>query len=1511
MTAPTGGQFCVTGLVLQMLVGLERGVTVVIDRTGQAGPALVAVTMRLEPPSGGDQITETPTLRLVEQVKIRTNGKPWTAGEIAGEVLPDLLKAVRDVEDRPTRHRLVTDGSLNCGELVKLAARLRKRELPDDALAALDDDQGKAFKYGAWMSERGYFRALMQRAGATDPARFWRLLAGLEIEGELTQQYLTARIDAVLGEIVDAEEDVPARRHELLNRMADLAQHGGSITAASLLELAGLPVSRLLHARRLPQLVQERLERDLATLGYEARHDVRETPRHAGRDLLLISGESGLGKSWRLAALLAARGAEGRLGLLVTNAASLEDVRGQIIERIWLSGFDRTLDLPGLQRRLGARFVDATGAWLTVGIDDVQDRALLAAIHTADWARYGIRVVVAVPIQLAEELTARPSPPADLRVERFSTAQLRRYLESHGKALRDLPADVVELLCTPIFADLYRRVADQQWRPTGEYELVNGFWHHATYQTRGMADAQDAVVALERAARGLLEPQRRYPWPVEDALAHGLDQQARKQLIATGVLRASETGVAMTHDRVLNWLVARALVADLRAGRRDAAATIALLMRFDTAGAIAPGLAYRLGYVLLDLLWLAAGDLNPAIVRDLITGVLAAPEYRINAGHFIEDQLAGLGVRIVPVLELIARIPETDHSPNAMHAARAIAAVAADHPGCADSIVTSLISEGQDEQAVRAGLVIAGKVAVPASIDRIWSIHLERRQAVAALPDAADVHLRHDLSDRSRTSYRALKRAATGQSEWIEQRIAGTNDRLAAELLLEQLMEIDHGPAEAVWRRTKARLFAAIPAGRRILASAIGHFGDAEEAGRLEQATENEEYLESTRRFDALLGVAPVRAVAQIDVVPYDLLHRAWYNVRRLVRSGGPAGQTRLRARHGSDWEAMRDLALVYYHEPDLIDPESFMAIIAALETRLAEVAGTAWQQRGEGHLFRCIAEARRPDLLAILESQRGSRFERLLTDHAIGREARNSLCVDRDGEHLERLLLAIGGEGYGELVASGIGQATIFAREDGYEAALRLPPGSPHAAGLAAAVDVPGRDRRENYDLMVALAVHRMDAPLYDLIMVSQAAYDDAFDIRATLGPWSPDIEARIRADLASPEGTVRIGAACALPFAPPDDAAELLADTLTRCPDDDPSALTAVRIANALRLYSPRSLPQLRRMLILPDPKAREAVLPYLAVAGDAEARSVVTAIFEAEAPPVLDHASLNAAFAVSAHEPAGGSATRRLALFLDRRHGMYPVGRIAVRLHDNRALGNEELVELAYTAQRISAETSVLLIERIAQFDRDEAYAIAERHFEHTPSAGVARQILVLGGEAGLDHLVEAFLGEQRERARLIIARALRRHAERASVVERLEALASNGSVERRIAAAELFGWIPGTAVDAALTTLAASTVPEIADAVLHAQGRREAHDHAGTLLAEMPDVDHLGRWSRLQAVVDLADPYLLESDLDGLALGLAADAFGEAFAIGAECVIKKRKDALEKEADRIDRDRRDRA
>ncbi|MFH7191416.1 hypothetical protein ACHWGL_31440, partial [Klebsiella pneumoniae] len=85
--ARTGGQYCVTGLVLQMLVGLDRGLRLVIGDGRQEGSRLVSVTMVLEPDQGGDHDVTTPGGRLVEQVKIRTTCEAWTPGDIAGDVL--------------------------------------------------------------------------------------------------------------------------------------------------------------------------------------------------------------------------------------------------------------------------------------------------------------------------------------------------------------------------------------------------------------------------------------------------------------------------------------------------------------------------------------------------------------------------------------------------------------------------------------------------------------------------------------------------------------------------------------------------------------------------------------------------------------------------------------------------------------------------------------------------------------------------------------------------------------------------------------------------------------------------------------------------------------------------------------------------------------------------------------------------------------------------------------------------------------------------------------------------------------------------------------------------------------------------------------------------------------------------------------------------------------------------------------------------------------------------------
>lgn len=136
-----------TGLVLQMLAGVDRGMSIAVGRPISEGETLVGATLTVEPAPGGDHRIDSRAARLVEQVKSRSSGDPWTSGEVVGEVLPDLLLAVDEQDVRPALYRFVTNGELACSDLLALAKSLRGRLVPPDAIAALDDED-PCYRYG-------------------------------------------------------------------------------------------------------------------------------------------------------------------------------------------------------------------------------------------------------------------------------------------------------------------------------------------------------------------------------------------------------------------------------------------------------------------------------------------------------------------------------------------------------------------------------------------------------------------------------------------------------------------------------------------------------------------------------------------------------------------------------------------------------------------------------------------------------------------------------------------------------------------------------------------------------------------------------------------------------------------------------------------------------------------------------------------------------------------------------------------------------------------------------------------------------------------------------------------------------------------------------------------------------------------------------------------------------------------------------------------------------------------
>lgn len=103
MTAPDGplgGRATISGILYQMLPSLAVGCTVVAQVVRDNAHRTEA-TLVLEPAVGGDLQRGDGT--LVEQIKIRRGEAPWSAGEVAEDVLPDLHEARREFRDEIIR----------------------------------------------------------------------------------------------------------------------------------------------------------------------------------------------------------------------------------------------------------------------------------------------------------------------------------------------------------------------------------------------------------------------------------------------------------------------------------------------------------------------------------------------------------------------------------------------------------------------------------------------------------------------------------------------------------------------------------------------------------------------------------------------------------------------------------------------------------------------------------------------------------------------------------------------------------------------------------------------------------------------------------------------------------------------------------------------------------------------------------------------------------------------------------------------------------------------------------------------------------------------------------------------------------------------------------------------------------------------------------------------------------------------------------------------------------------
>jgi hypothetical protein len=283
-----------------------------------------------------------------------------------------------------------------------------------------------------------------------------------------------------------------------------------------------------------------------------------------------------------------------------------------------------------------------------------------------------------------------------------------------------------------------------------------------------------------------------------------LSDEALLRLESIGWLRRGRRGdVEIWHDRLLNWAIAEWLIDQRRTQQPEKSKLAELLCRMyqnrpDFAGK-------RLGYVLMDYLWLASdpedgvGEDVPFLLNALETG----PSHGGDPDHLYTVLVPTLGERGYPAL--LERLQASTSQPDEQHfisrlIGQAIVKIGERSPEFARSRALDLI-DNQEFVFRAAGMHILKELPDSRAVDALWALH---RQHFQALSDSSGIegHLHCNLS------FSALQACVQLMLQWLAEKIRDAVP--AADPVSESawlLWDLKRPEAKDLWYQLKTILF--------------------------------------------------------------------------------------------------------------------------------------------------------------------------------------------------------------------------------------------------------------------------------------------------------------------------------------------------------------------------------------------------------------------------------------------------------------------------------------------------------------------------------------------------------------------------------------------------------------------------------------------------------------------------------------------------------------------------------
>ena len=1520
--AQAGGSATINGILYQILGTLNWAVNIYLKAQATDDDFEEAILV-IEPCEGGGDIRiEEKSKRTVEQWKARSSHGAWSINEVINEVIPDLYKAVdENALDDQTEYCFVSEGHRGkWKEAECFFSSLTTRVGKDNPLAALESTIKKRFfpNKDDDCTEREFFLKIADavkddKGDAVKYRKLWNLLAHFTFRQNVHFDQLKTEIDSILIEYVEENDDVRSKRAELCGKILELASSGEvRITAHKLLQEASLIPYSFKNWKFYQGRVLDVIQRKLTFKKYDPTLDVRKTLQIENNiDVVVISAESGHGKTWHLARTSLEAFNTGCVGVFISSKNSAEADLLEVAFILWIEslGHERPQSLERIAAKINGTTQATNQPWAIVCVDDVKTLTEAKDLIEKNWRSWGIKLVLSVNPQIARAIeNVKYEKVTVSKLYDFEPDELREYLRRRGRDWADIRKDVFKLLQRPLIANLYCEIAaESDWVPTYEYDLFECYWRKAVVAFN--AESPGEVGKFTDLIYTILDPNAVYPWSDKALRTCGIEGEARKQWEKLGWLRNLETGGAeIWHDRLLNWGVAVALYEKWVTGEITTEDVGACLKRLYSNK---PEFAGRsLGYVPMDLLWLAMSPDNPKCA-DVSKLIIALEEWE-GHGAYPEslycNMLPTLGERAISFLvaRLRYELDSTYEKPYSRWISQALITIGEVASKQVQTAATNLLQETHPIL-LQAAIKVFAELPCTGVVDRLWELHTQNTRAL----DDKENSDRHWIYEQSQT---ALRECVKGHATWIIHKIENaSDDEPVAELgflLANSKIKVSLEQWHSIKQTLKNKL---APENSRCIGNCIRRFNDLDEIEFLESLLCLEQDWVRETAFSVLADIAPLKALSKMKEMEEHLYFtRGWWLPIMLQHLPNETRAT-LHNMMLEKTDNPASIALVYQGREDEMDAKTVDLLLDSLtnllDNRFDEVVSNT---RHGYHNFNLLADVNKLELLERFEFKQGGHPEDLLVKLGCAWGEQPNIHW-HEWKNLINILCKIGGEGIATVSNHLLSNQDLTIRQRGLSLSLI----APNAHMKALLIGIAEKDQ----DTSQGTVKHEKHACIYQLFALDESkdalvqyfnyehdlGWHDLATLRTHLRPMPDEAVGIILNFIESDDLKTRLKAIKALGISGRSDYQNRLVEILKKhstCSE----TVDAVLFSLMQVQYNGDEIVPLLESCVS-NGIATHYVCQYLM---KMEYESSFQVLFEFLNNSVADsfrdkEYKLDIALELMKQPVWRPVATKyifdgisELKVYSYRPEFLEVIG--ALNTQEARDLLYEKAYPEGYAIHGVEYRLSA--IRGLSRIDLEEAFNAALKLLsENGNGKQQAPELLTeIDRDRAVPLLVSLLIEEKDILTRRSICSVVRNEF-LSPILHQIDAMMQSSDIRHRLAAIEIAAWQTGNLMHELLHDLAIQDPDSrVRTAARNALQSHHAVDEIFALMDAYPQATGSRKWSMLDSMINLGEPTLLSSRDDVLYLGRILQHEPQYVIDYANDMLEKKTKKLEEDAKR---------